>query len=401
MGLIAKIKEWKNRITDPMYGMDEDWEQTDAWNEVVYDRDDLRINDKASREAYVRGCLEQIAVASREVDELKAEYENVTSHLKDMEEIEALPPEEMELLKKYATEIDRLKERQSGYLSRINRMDEAKYRKMERMEDELSEAYKKLKETEDYQVLIRKDLKRLENEKQAYYIRKYDLRKTLDDCKSMSIICTVAVVVCIIILLVLQYGFRMDTSIGYLAAVLAGAIGITMIFVRHSDSKTELRSVESGISRLIQLQNTVKIRYVNNTNLLDYLYVKYQVGSAKELGADYEQFLAEREERQEYAEAEAELDYCEKAFLHELRRYQVKDDMIWLHQTEAILDKREMVEIRHKLIIQRQSLRRRMDYNKEVIANNAQNEIKDLVDKYPKYAKEILDIVGEYEKEYK
>ena len=401
MGLFAKIKEWKNRITDPMYGMDEDWEQTDAWNEVIYDRDDLRIGDKASRQAYVKGCLEQIAEASKEVDSLKAEYDNVTSHLKDMEEIEALPDQEKDLLQKYALEMGQLKERQSGYLSRINRMDEGKYRKMERMEDELAEAYKKLKETEDYQTLIKKDLKKLENEKQAYYIRKYDLRKTLDDCRAMAIICTVAVIVCIIVLLILQYGLRMDTSIGYLATVLAGAIGITMIFIRHSDSKTELRSVENGISRIIQLQNTVKIRYVNNTNLLDYLYVKYQVGSSKELGDDYEQFLTERREREEYADSEAELDECQQKFLHELRRYQVKDAAIWLHQTEAILDKREMVEIRHKLIIQRQSLRRRMDYNKEVVATKAQNEIKDLVEKYPKYAKEILEIVDEYEKEYK
>ena len=41
-----------------------------------------------------------------------------------------------------------------------------------------------------------------------------------------------------------------------------------------------------------------------------------------------------------------------------------------------------------------------MDYNKEVIAGNAQAEIKDLVEQYPKYAKEILDIVGQYEKNF-
>ena len=34
-----------------------------------------------------------------------------------------------------------------------------------------------------------------------------------------------------------------------------------------------------------------------------------------------------------------------------------------------------------------------MDYNKEVIAGNAQAEVKDLVESYPRYAKEIMDIV--------
>ena len=71
------------------------------------------------------------------------------------------------------------------------------------------------------------------------------------------------------------------------------------------------------------------------------------------------------------------------------------------HQTAAILDKKEMVEIRHNLIIRRQSLRRRMDYNKEMVAGKAQAEIKDLVDKYPKYAAEIVGIVEQYAKNEK
>lgn len=400
MGLFKKFKDWTNRISDPLYDLD-DWEDVEAWNEVVYDRDDLRINNKDSRQTYVCGCLEQIAEASKEVDTLMAEYETITSQLKDMEEIEALPKEEMDLVKGYARKINDLKDEQSGFLKRKNRMSDAKYRKLERMEEELAEGYKKLKEAEDYRSLVKKDLKRLENEKQAYFVRKADLQHIIDDCRSMSIICLVAVVVCIIFLLILQYGFKLDTQIGYLAAVLAGAIGITMIFIRNTDSRSELKTVESGITRLIQLQNTVKIRYVNNTNLLDYLYLKYQVNSAGELGDDYNQYLEEKEERMKYEDAELALSEVQRAFLHELRRYQVQDPGLWLNQTEAILDKREMVEIRHKLIIQRQSLRRRMDYNREIVAANAQNEIRDLVEKYPKYAKEILGIVAEYEKEYK
>ena len=128
--------------------------------------------------------------------------------------------------------------------------------------------------------------------------------------------------------------------------------------------------------------------------------MKYNVSSAGELGKSWQQYQEEREERHSYQQAERQMDQLQKEFLHTLRRYQVKDPMIWLHQTKALLDKKEMVEIRHSLIIRRQSLRRRMDYNKEVIAGNAQAEIKDLVEQYPKYAKEILDIVGQYEKNF-
>ena len=120
------------------------------------------------------------------------------------------------------------------------------------------------------------------------------------------------------------------------------------------------------------------------------------LGYAKSYGLFQDE---EKDERHNYKRAEIELDSTQQELLHILRRYQVKDPMIWLHQTQALLDKKEMIEIRHNLIIRRQSLRRRMDYNKEVIAGKAKAEVKDLVENYPKYAKEILGIVAEYDKD--
>lgn len=393
MGLLRKLLKWKKDREDPIYEIED-------WNEVVYDRKDLQIQDKKQREDYVRGCLEQIAEASKELENLQFEYNMVSSYLKDMEEIEALPDEERLQLEECAKKIDSLESKQSGYLERKNRMSDAQFRQMERLEEEVQEGYEKLIKAEEYQDLVKRDLRKLDGERHAYGYRRNELRRTIADTRSMAIVCTTAVIVCIVILLILQMGFEMDTQLGYLAVAAMGAVAITAIFVKYHDSVNELVRVENGINKIIRLQNTVKIRYVNNTHLLEYLYLKYNVSSAKELGKSWQQYLEEREERTNYRKAERELDQCQKELLHELRRFQVKDPMIWLHQTAALLDKKEMVEIRHNLIIRRQSLRRRMDYNKEVIAGKAQAEIKDLVENYPKYAKEILGIVGQYEKDF-
>lgn len=389
MGLIKKLLRLKKRTSEPEY-------ETGDWNEIVYNRDDLQIKDRSQRREYVKGCLEQIAEASRELENLQFEYNMVTSYLRDMEEIEALPPEEKAALEDSARKIEALELQQSGYKERKNRMDEEKFRQMERLEDDVQEGLEKLTQSEDYQELIKRDLRKLDGEKQAYFFRKRELQRVIEDTRSMTIVCTAALVVCILLLLVLQFGFRMNTKLGYLAAAAVGAAVITVIFTKHNDGVRELAQVENGIGRIIRLQNTVKIRYVNNTHLLEYLYMKYNVSSAGELGKSWQQYIEEKEERKNYQDAERELDLCQKELLHILRRYQVKDPMLWLHQTQAILDKKEMVEIRHNLIIRRQSLRRRMDYNREVIAGKAQAEIKDLVDKYPEYAKEILDIVAQY-----
>lgn len=393
MGLIKKLIEWKKKKEDPVYDIED-------WNEVIYDRDDLQINNREQRQEYVKGCMEQIAEASRELDNLQFEYNMVTSYLKDMEEIEALPREEMELLQQCARKIDVLEVQQSDFLNRERRMTDAKFHEIERMEAEVQDGYDKLTEAEEYQDLVKRDLRRLDGEKQAYFYRRNDLKRILEDTRSMAIVCTTAICVCIVLLLVLQFGFHMNARAGYLAVAALGAAAITVIFFKNTNSASELERVEGAITRLINLQNTVKIRYVNNTHLLDYLYLKYNVSSASELGKSWQLYQEEKEERRKYQQAERELDERQKELLHTLRRYQVKDPVIWLHQTAALLDKKEMVEIRHNLIIRRQSLRRRMDYNKEVIAGKAQEEIKDLVEKYPKYAREILDMVDQYEKKF-
>lgn len=389
MGLFENLFKWKKRDDEPEYEIED-------WNEIVYDRDDLQISDKKQRKEYVQGCLEQIAEASRELEELEFEYNMVTSYLKDMEEIEALPEEEREILCECAKKIDALEEQQSGFRERKGRLDDSKFRQMQRLEEEVQEGLEKLTEAERYQDLIKRDLRRLDGEKQAYSFRKNELRHVIADTRSMTIVCSVAVIACVLLLLLLQLALQLDTKIGYLLAAGIGAVAITLIYLKHTDAKRELEQVENGIGRIIRLQNTVKIRYVNNTHLLDYLYMKYDVSSAGELGKSWQRYQDEKEERHSYQQAERELDQYQKELLHTLRRYQVKDPMIWLHQTRAILDKKEMVEIRHNLIIRRQSLRRRMDYNKEVIAGKAQAEIKDLAEKYPRYAKEILNIVDQY-----
>lgn len=248
--------------------------------------------------------------------------------------------------------------------------------------------------------LSRQDLNRLEGEKHAYLYRKNEVMHIISDTRGMAFICVAALGLCILLLLLLQFFLEMDTQAGYLVTAAAAAIAITVIYVKHVDARKELHRVETGINKIILLQNKVKIRYVNNTNLLDYLYLKYGVSSAQELIELWENYKIEKEEREKFRRAELDLDYNEQELLQILKRYQIKDPAVWLHQTEAILDHKEMVEIRHNLIIRRQSLRRRMDYNKEVVAGGSQKEIKALVEKYPQYAKEIMASVEEYEKKF-
>lgn len=391
MGFIKRLLDRFRKDYDEYE--EEDWEEEDSAREIDFD-------NREQRDAYVRNCLEKMAEATKELENLTFEYNMVTSYLKDMEEIEALPPEESEQLKDCAKRVSLLQERKTDFMGRPHRITDEKYRMVERMEDQMEEAFEKLTEAENYQELIRKDLSRLEGEKHAYLYRKNEVMRLISDTKGMAVICVVALGLCVLLLLFLQFFLDMDTQLGYLCTAGAAAIVITMIYVKHMDARRELKRVETGINKIILLQNKVKIRYVNNTNLLEYLYMKYGVSSAKELTEMLENYRLEREEREKFRRAELDLDYNEQELLQMLKCYQIQDPAIWLHQTEAILEPKEMVEIRHNLIIRRQSLRRRMDYNKEVVAGTSQSDIKALVERYPKYAKEIMKTVEEYEAKF-
>lgn len=371
-------------------------EEIESWEEVVYKRDDLDIHDPAQRREYVQGCLEQISEAAKEVESLSYEYNVVTGYLQDMEEIDALPAGEKKLLEAAATKVSRLQEEKASFQGRTSRMSDAQFHKIERLQDEVEEGLKKLQEAEDYQVLVKKDLSRLDAERQAFKYRKYELLDQLEQSQVIAVACTIMAGIALFVLLALQLVLELDTIWALILAAGLAALVYVFSFVRHHDAVQELKKLEKDNNRLILLQNKVKIRYVNNTNLLDYLYMKYQVNTSKELQSLKDAYEEEKEARENYRRAQFDLDENEQELLKLLRRYRIKDPTVWLHQTDALLDKKEMVEIRHGLIVRRQALRKRMDYNRDTIAGSAQKEIKDLVDSYPRYAKEILGMVDKY-----
>ncbi len=387
MGFLKKLFRWKKKSEEPA---------KEEWDRLIYAGDEVDFSDSEQRKQYIQNCLEQIAEASKEIRLLTGEYALVTSYLTDMEEIEALPEEERSEVDRLAAKLSTLEKEINGYHDKKDRMKDSEYYRIRSQEDELEEGISKLKESENYAVLIKKDLRRLDGERHAYAYRRSEHNTMLSNFRGMAVIFITALILCVLLLLVLQLVFDMNTFVGYFLSVGAAAIALTVLCVKFTDADRELRRVENTINRLIQLQNKVKIRYVNNTQLLEYRYMKYNTDSAANLERLWKLYQQEKEERKQYAEAEAKTEYYQKQLVANLSNYRVKDPDRWIHQTAALLDKREMVEIRHSLILRRQSLRKQLDYNNEV-AENAKKEIMKAVEKYPVYSGEILKMVELYE----
>lgn len=372
------------------------WDEEQSWEEIVYDFGGFDLTDVEQRRQYVTGWLEQAADATREIDLLNGEYSRVTAYLTDIEEIEALPPEERDALNGIARRMLALVKERERYQNKKNRMKDSDYYRIRQQESEVQEGIEKLRECEHYGELVRQDMQRLDRERHAYAYRKAELENMLINYRGMAVIFLSALAACVVLLIIMQFAFEMNTQIGYIISVGAAALAITVLYVKYSDAEREKGRVEKAANKLILLQNKVKIRYVNNRNLWEYLQIKYNTKSADELEKLWKLYQQEKEERKQYAEAEAKLDYYQKQLMEKLHNYRITAPDRWLNQPAALLDKREMVEIRHELILRRQALRKQMDYNNEV-AEKSREEIMKMVKKYPSYAPEVMAIVDRYD----
>ncbi|MBO5342083.1 MAG: hypothetical protein J6A73_05285 [Lachnospiraceae bacterium] len=358
------------------------------------------FTDNSQRERYIESCLEQMKAASDEIDLLNREYDSVTAYLNDTEEIDRLPEHIKNPIRDCATKLLRLEREFRNYSAREDLLSNEDYALMERLEDEMPEGYEKLKQGEEYRKLVKEDMKRIEGEKQAYYFRKAELKGMLANIKGVFFICVVAAVTCVIMLAILQFGFELDTRIGYILTAGAAAIAFTVLFVKNIDMQQEYSKVEKSIGKLIHMHNTVKIRFVNNTNLLEYLYMKYNVESSKELKELWDKYVSERAERERFEQTKYDITFYRDELLQHMRKLHIVDPDIWLHQAEALVDRKEMVEIRHGLVERRQSLRKQMEYNKD-IAVDAQTKLKDMIHAYPQYANQVLQQLEEFERKAK
>lgn len=374
--------------------------QEGEWEKLVNARGGVDFEQEEERTRYVTDCLEQIAEASQELEMLQGEYNRVTAYLTDLEELEALPDQEKETLEITARKLQNMEREYESFTQRKNRMDDAIYYQMKNRESEMQEGIEKIRKTEHYGTLVKQDMQRLEGERLAYEYRKNELHGIMENQRGMAVIFLTALVICLILLAVLQFGLRMQTQVGYFIAVLAAALALTVLAVKHMDADREMERVLRDARRLIKLQNKVKIRYVNNKNLLDYYYIKYDVDSGKKLEKLFNQYLEEKEQRKQFAETEARREYYHKQLLNQLGHYHIQYPEQLSGKVSVILDHREQVERRHELITRRQSLRKQMDYN-NTVAGEAKQEIKDIVVAYPRYALEITEMVDRYESGYR
>ena len=139
--------------------------------------------------------------------------------------------------------------------------------------------------------------------------------------------------------------------------------GICLPYLKMMNDRTESRRAKANADKAITLLNKVKIKYVNMTNAVDYACEKYHVRNGKELEYIWECYMDAVKQKEKFEQNSDDIDYFNNRMIRELSAYRLYDSRVWIPQAAALIDHKEMVEITHNLVMRRQKLRSRMEYN--------------------------------------
>ena len=376
---------------------DEDVEQlTDKLRRMPVKRADINILDYRERELFIRDRCEQMRAAADDIAGQRLEYDKVTQQLADIDEVCALSLSAFSELKRLAKRIEKIQEDEKKYERPLSKITESQYRDMERREKEIPEIIKKMQVEENHQMTIKRDLNLLEGEKGALAYQRREEKRRAANAKALAFICTLVSVMAAALLFVLHTTLKFDVRLGYYVVMAFFCMALTGVCVSFKNAQDSQVSTERKINRAITLQNSVKIKYVNATNLIDFYYTKYNVNNSYELSYMWEKYLEEKAARSHSEEVAKKIENARKELFKELNKYPLNDASMFVYRTELLTEDELMQNVRRKLIIQRKKLKQGMDLNNYSL-DMCRDQIEAVVQEYPKYSGEIMAIMKQYE----
>ncbi len=338
---------------------------------------------------------EQVMENAREIEDGKSEYYIITSYLNDIELIENLPPDQADEIKKAAEYVSKLNQARDQFLNTTKRISDAQFQMIQRMEDEIPDAVRNLRANEEYQSTVKRDMQYLEGEKQEWEILKKERRKQRRTLRKTSFLLLFAVATAAVLWLILSYGFEYDTRIAWIATICVAVLGCVYIVVRLESSRRDIQQAEANINYAITLLNKVKIKYVNITNAVDYVCDKYHVRDSREFAYQWDMYQEAVREQEKYRQTNEDLNYYYDKLVRLLKKCELYDSRVWIEQPQALIESKEMVEIKHNLLVRRQKLRSKIAYNLDIV-KKGRKEIDGMLKGYevdnPKLVEMILQI---------
>ncbi len=322
---------------------------------------------------YLVDQCEQLTDAATELSNAKKEYKNITSYLTDIQTIELIEGQDRSKILDSANAIVNLTDARNSMQKKVERLPDSQFYAMDAMKDEILKGAKLLKENEKTQATIKKDLDYLEGEKVEWSYEKLAIK---DEQKALTTVIkgfTGSIFALLILFIYLSLNDYSKAENVVIVIMLILAALILVCIIRMQNNKMDIKQCTINYNHAVEIQNSIKLKYVLITNAVDYAHERYHVNNAEELEHDYQMYLEAVKEREKLRETDDDLNYYRASLVKTLRLYRLYDAAIWPYQAEALINPKEMVEVKHTLLERRQKLRNRMDgLNQTVIDTRKQ-----------------------------
>ncbi len=339
---------------------------------------ELGLSGTDQAKNYVVDLCEQMISTSKELEDARAEYQLVTDYLNDIQIIEELTEAEKKPIAECAMHVAKLEKQRTEFLKVEHKLTDTQYAQMQEEEDNLPGVIRRLKSNEAYLDAIKKDLAYLEGKKLEWAMQREEAVRTQKNVSRAGRFLLVAFATLTIFFLVLSGYLQKDMQLFMMiTAFVAVAMG-TYILVKLQDALHDMKKSDVNRNHAISLENHAKIKYVNIKNAVDFTCEKYHVHNSYELEFLYEKYQEEARERETYRKTSDDLDYYSKSLVQYLERLRMYDAKAWINHANAIVDSRELVELKHDLITRRQKLRARMEYSMNSISQMKQEAYRNI-----------------------
>lgn len=362
---------------------------------IIEDKQDNTFDEKKSN---IERICEQIAICSKRIDSARKEYDVVNAYLNDINTIENLEEPVRGNVEYYARRLITLREDKKSMKQASTKMAESKFIYMQRHEDEIQDILKDMYDDEQECQRLKTDMHHIEGEKVALKYEKRDATKKLNLIRKLAKIGLITFAIIIMILIYLQFSLRKDFLIGIYVVVIVALSMAAALIVSNQKCTVELKITEKKINKAIGLMNKYKLLYVNVKSRLEYEYESNGVKSSYELNDMWRQYLNYKKEREAFHINSDNTFKAVEGLIGELDKVKLYDSSVWPSQVDAIVNPKEMTEIRHTLNVRRQRLREAIAFNTNTV-EKSRVRIERIIEDNPKIAGEIFATLDKYEKQ--
>lgn len=343
----------------------------------------------------LKEACDQVIICDKKAQDAKVEYDAVTSYLSDMQRIELIPLTERFAIEDSARKIINLTKERKKFQNRTRNISDLQYKTMEQYEVLIPGVIQKLKKEESFKILIEEDIKKVEQEREKIEGEQQDIINKQSTLKTMAIGIGVVIAFVFITFVLLSSLLEFDVKLPFtLFGVMVFLVAVLILNESHKN-QYKIRVVDGKRKRALQLYNKLAIKAVNNRSYLEYTFDKYMTQGGEELQRLFEEYLELKDEARRYQSNTELLNFYQNELIGGLSNAGVVDSEIWIYQAEAILDKKEMVEVRHRLNVRRQKLREVIEANAK-LKENLLKEVEHILEQNPDISSAGMEFIGKY-----